>query len=83
MNEHYDLKLLLNEIFKERGIDFSQYRENLIERRIAVRLRATKNSTYEEYTHFLKSNREEMEALLDVLTINVTQFLEIRKFLKL
>ena len=72
--EHQDLKLLLNELFKERGIDFSQYRENLIERRVAVRLRATKNSTYEEYTRFLKGNKEEMDALLDVLTINVTQF---------
>ncbi len=74
MEKNQDLKLLLNEVFKERGLDFSQYRENLIERRVAVRLRATKNSTYEEYTQFLKNNREEMEALLDVLTINVTQF---------
>jgi len=74
MDEYQDLRLLLNEVFKERGIDFSQYRESLIGRRVAVRLRATKNSTYEEYMRFLKSNREEMEALLDVLTINVTQF---------
>ena len=74
MDEYQDLRLLLNEVFKERGIDFSQYRENLIGRRVAVRLRATKNSTYEEYMRFLKSNREEMEALLDVLTIHVTQF---------
>jgi len=74
MEKDQDLKLLLNEVFKERGIDFSQYRENLIGRRVAVRLRATKYSSYEEYMQFLKDNREEMEALLDVLTINVTQF---------
>ncbi|MFH0772417.1 MAG: protein-glutamate O-methyltransferase CheR [Candidatus Omnitrophota bacterium] len=74
MDDHRDLKLLLNEVFKERGIDFSQYRENLLERRVAVRIRATKSCSYEEYMRLLKDNREEMDALLDVLTINVTQF---------
>ncbi len=79
MEEHKDLKLLLNEVFKERKIDFSQYRENLIERRIASRLRATKRSSYEEYMRFLSGNREEMDALLDTLTINVTQFFRDRR----
>lgn len=74
MREREDLKSLLNEVFKERRIDFSQYRESLIERRIASRLRATKRSSYEEYIRFLSGNREEMDALLDALTINVTHF---------
>lgn len=68
------LKLLLNEVFKERNIDFSQYREPLLARRVAIRLRATKCSSYEEYMNILAGNREEMEALLDNLTINTTQF---------
>jgi len=74
MEKNENLKVLLNEVFKERNIDFSQYRENLIERRIASRLRATKRSSYEEYIRFLSGNREEMDALLDTLTINVTHF---------
>jgi len=74
MEEHKDLKLLLNEVFKERKIDFSQYRENLIERRIAIRLRATKCHSHDEYMRYLSGNREEMDALLDTLTINVTHF---------
>lgn len=74
MAQEDDLKLLLNEVFKERGIDFSQYREKLIERRIAVRLRATKSNSYEEYLDFLRGNKEEMEELLDALTIHVTAF---------
>jgi len=79
MEKNENLKLLLNEVFKERHIDFSQYRENLIERRIASRLRATKRSSYEEYIRFLSGNREEMDALLDTLTINVTQFFRDRR----
>jgi len=74
MKKHEDLKSLLNEVFKERHIDFSQYRENLIERRIAVRLRATKCRSIGEYMRYMAKNSEEMDVLLDTLTINVTQF---------
>jgi len=68
------IKLLLNEVFKERHIDFSEYRESLLERRINVRLRATKKSSHDEYVTYLSGNREEMDLLLDALTINTTQF---------
>jgi len=74
MENYEDLKLLLNEVFKERHIDFSQYREQLIQRRVAMRLRVTKCHSYPEYIDFLKHNRNEMDTLLDALTINVTQF---------
>ncbi|MBU0714815.1 MAG: protein-glutamate O-methyltransferase CheR [Verrucomicrobia bacterium] len=74
MENYEDLKLLLNEVFKERHIDFSQYREQLIQRRVATRLRVTKCHSYPEYINFLKHHRPEMDTLLDTLTINVTQF---------
>jgi len=74
MEDYEDLKLLLNEVFKERHIDFSQYREQLIQRRVAVRLRVTKCHSYPEYIDFLKHHRHEMDTLLDALTINVSQF---------
>ena len=74
MEDYEDLKLLLNEVFRERHIDFSQYRAQLIQRRVAVRLRVTKCHSYPEYIDFLKHNHNEMDTLLDVLTINVTQF---------
>lgn len=81
MEDPQDLERLLNEVFKERDIDFLHYRENLIERRIATRLRATRCLTYPDYIHFLKGNREEMDALLDALTIHTTQFFrDIRVF---
>ena len=74
MDDPSDWKPLLNEVFKERKIDFSQYHEALIKRRIAVRLRAKKCRSYEEYLEILRRDRQEMDELLDVLTINVTQF---------
>lgn len=74
MENYEDLKLLLNEVFKERHIDFSQYREQLIERRVISRLRVTQCRSYPEYIEFLRRHRPEMDALLDALTINVTQF---------
>lgn len=65
---------LLKEVFKERGVDFSRYRERLLERRIETRIRATKRDSYEDYMNFLRGNRHEMDALLDALTINTTHF---------
>lgn len=82
MPDNQDLKILLTEVFKERNIDFSQYRENLIERRVASRLRITKCVSYPQYINFIKDNRQEMDALLDVLTINVTQFFRDLKVFK-
>jgi chemotaxis protein methyltransferase CheR len=68
------LKDLLNNVFAQRNIDFSQYREKLIERRVNVRIRATKSNSLKDYINYLKQNRSEMDALLNVLTINVTSF---------
>ncbi|MFA5879124.1 MAG: protein-glutamate O-methyltransferase CheR [Candidatus Margulisiibacteriota bacterium] len=68
------MDLLLNEIYKSRNLDFSQYKEKLIERRIAVRLRATKSNSYLEYSKILQKNSDEMDFLLNELTINVTRF---------
>lgn len=65
---------LLKEVFEERGIDFSRYREKLLERRIETRIRATRKDSYEDYINFLRGNRHEMDALLDALTINTTHF---------
>jgi chemotaxis protein methyltransferase CheR len=72
--DNKELELLLNEIFKERNIDFFHYREKFLERRMAARIRATRCSSYEEYIQFLRDNKKEMDALLSALTINVTHF---------
>jgi len=61
-------------IFKERGLDLSQYRENCLKRRINVRLSATRAQTYLEYMIVLKKDPTEYDRLFDALTINVTKF---------
>ncbi len=61
-------------IFKERGLDLSQYREKCLKRRIDVRLRAIGAHTYTDYMAVLKKDPSEYDRLLDTLTINVTDF---------
>jgi len=65
---------LQKKIFKERGLDLSQYREKYLKRRIDVRMRETRAQTYLEYMIVLKRDPSEYDRLLDALTINVTQF---------
>ena len=56
------------------GLDIGNYKDKCIMRRIAVRVRARKCGSDEEYLEILKQEEEEKKALLKALTINVTQF---------
>src|SRR3989338_9415566 len=74
IREDFQLYALLNKLFKDRGVDFREYRPKCITRRIATRLRATGTKTYQEYMTLLKQDPKEYDKLLNVLTINVTEF---------
>lgn len=74
MKEEFELYALLNKLFKDRGVDFRQYRPKCITRRVATRLRATGAKTYQEYMTVLKTDPKEYDRLLNALTINVTEF---------
>lgn len=81
MPEHLDeavskgsLDRFLIKVREERGLDVAQYRPRYVERRIAVRLCALGLHTYRQYAAYLDHHPEEYAALLDALTINVTQF---------
>lgn len=69
-----DLDRLLLKINADRGLDLAQYRRPYIERRIATRLRALSLHTYRQYIRHLEAHPEEYVALLQTLTINVTDF---------
>ncbi|WP_133130489.1 CheR family methyltransferase [Legionella yabuuchiae] len=56
------------------GLDFSQYRLSCLKRRIDSRLRFNNLKTYKEYIFFLEQNPCELSALLNYLTINLTEF---------
>lgn len=68
------LEQVLNEVFKERNLDFSQYNARLLQRRLERRVQTTRAGSQEAYLGLLQGNREEMDALLDALTVNTTQF---------
>lgn len=68
------LKNILEFVKKERGLDFSEYKLNLIERRVQARVRLARMKGLQDYFDHLKINASEMDLLLDALTINVTEF---------
>lgn len=72
--KHQDFYNLLDNLFRARGLDFSQYRPKCIERRIKTRMLATKTNSYTEYLSILRNNPGEYDKLLNALTINVTEF---------
>lgn len=65
---------LLRKIREDRGIDFTQYRRNILKRRIAPRLFVHHVKSYTEYLEVLARDPQEYEKMYDVLTINVTSF---------
>lgn len=68
------LNKILDEIKKERNVDFSQYRIALLSRRAMARVRLAKRDNFEQYFAYLKMHPAEMDYLMDVLTVNVTEF---------
>jgi chemotaxis protein methyltransferase CheR len=74
MDEREAFEKLKDAIYRERGLDVSQYKENYLKRRLAVRMRALQLINYESYLNWLNTYNGEYNTLLDKLTINVTQF---------
>lgn len=67
-------QLLLNKIFEDRGLDFRHYRQEILKRRTALRMRANNVESYSEYLRLLIKKPEEYDKLFEVLYINVSEF---------
>jgi chemotaxis protein methyltransferase CheR len=67
--------LLLDKIHEDRNIDFRHYHQDLLRRRVAVRIRTLGLPNYSEYLRFLINSPEEYDRLFEVLCINVSEFL--------
>ncbi|MFI5213283.1 MAG: CheR family methyltransferase [Gemmatimonadales bacterium] len=67
------LRALLAKI-ERRGLSVTSYREPCLRRRLAVRMRARGVHTFGDYASLLERMPEELDLLLDALTINVTKF---------
>lgn len=68
------LKQILDFVKEKRSLDFSQYRVNLLSRRVMARVRLTRRDNFEQYLAYLKSHVSELDNLMETLTINVTEF---------
>ena len=67
-------RLVIEQVRRHRGFDVSLYRPGTLQRRIRSRFRATGCAGYDEYLSLLHRHPEEYDALIDVMTINVTEY---------
>ncbi|UCF05518.1 MAG: protein-glutamate O-methyltransferase CheR [bacterium] len=65
---------LIRTIRIKHGTDFSRYRKSCVGRRISHRMSMLGYQRMDKYLGYLKENPNEMEQLLNVLTIHVTGF---------
>jgi chemotaxis methyl-accepting protein methylase len=72
--EEAGLMALAERIADRSGLDMGAYKDRCLRRRIAARMRACGAGTYAEYLLVLDRRPEELDRLLDALTINVTKF---------
>jgi chemotaxis protein methyltransferase CheR len=68
------LEIIRNILKTRKGFNLSPYKDKCIMRRIATRIRATQSDTAEAYGNLLLTGDEELETLLKVLTIHVSEF---------
>jgi len=69
-----DLETILKYLKEKRGFDFSGYRPAMIERRLMQRFSATGCKDRTSYLQYLQGHPDELDMLVDVLTINVSRF---------
>lgn len=84
-NSNPDLKIILNQLHKAIGVDFSAYKMNTIKRRIIRRMLLYKITHLKEYAKLLSQKKEEIHILYQDLLINVTSFFrdtDTHKYLK-
>jgi chemotaxis protein methyltransferase CheR len=72
--EYQELRMILNYLDNQRGFDFYGYHAAMLKRRIQKRLFATHCQNFHDYFEFIKNNPNELDQLIDVLTINVSRF---------
>lgn len=69
-----DLGGILHLLSRSTGVDFSQYKDNTIRRRILRRMMLFKLATVGEYAQYMRQHTQEISALYRDLLINVTTF---------
>jgi chemotaxis methyl-accepting protein methylase len=74
MENEREFTFLLDKIMRNRNIDFSQYRPQVLKRRIRHRLHLTGCDTFWDYIVMLNKNPREYDRLIECLTIKESEF---------
>src|SRR5215216_6787806 len=69
-----ELDVILRQIYRQTGVDFSHYKTNTIKRRIVRRMILHKMDNLKDYVTHLKQHSNEVQQLYQDLLINVTAF---------
>jgi len=69
-----NIKHIVKFVKEQRAYDFTGNYLSMLERRIQKRLHATDCENFDDYFVYLKTNNNEIDNLIDVLTINVSSF---------
>ncbi len=69
-----ELRRILQYVLEQRGVDFSEYKESTIHRRIIRRMVLSKCRKLSEYSALLRGIPTELDTLYSDLLINVTSF---------
>ncbi len=67
-------KELRKEVSRKIGVDYDNYSKRHLRRRFHARMRVVDTPRFSEYLEYIKKNKEEIEELRDLLTVNVTRF---------
>jgi chemotaxis protein methyltransferase CheR len=73
-NRNETFQLLLDKIKEDRGCNFRHYHQELLKRRVAIRMRVKGATSYADYLRLLMNTPEEYDKLFEVLCINVSEF---------
>ena len=73
-DQERDFNVLKRQILKDKGFDCNQYRDNYVQRRLAIRLRANNVHSCKDYAMLLKREPTEYDELIEALTITVSGF---------
>lgn len=72
--DEQDLRSIFSLLMKSGGVNFTDYKEPTIRRRIQRRMILLKLDTLHQYTQFLESDPHELDALYNDVLIKVTNF---------
>ena len=69
-----ELLVIQQLLLEQRGFRLGGYKDKCVRRRISIRIRASHCATAHEYCSLLENDEAELDRLLKVLTIHVSQF---------